>query len=121
MKITSIRNVILTPECENVVKKYETLGFKVAHEKDEIGALKNNEVVLKSEGGDSLIVVGLKEMKQAFTATAFNVDNIEEAIKEFEAQEFSVVSSDIRSTNSSLGALLRSKEGNMVIVSEHLK
>lgn len=121
MNITGLRNVVLTPDFENVIKTYEALGFERAHEKNDMGTRGNDEVVLKSASGETIIVIGLKETPNTFTALGINVDNIDEASNELEAQGFTRISGQNQKTDSSLGALFRAPQGYMVILSQHTK
>ena len=124
MTVKTYYPALCTPNFEETVKELEALGFTKAHEKNDIAEHNNTNMVMKDGNGNKVDVVSLSSMsavKQSFTAIRMNVENYDEAYAELTAKGFIDLHPGTVETKSSKSTMLRSKEGFMYILTEHVK
>ena len=124
MKITSFCPMIITPDAEGTIKAYESLGFNVAHIKENAGMAGDgtDSSILKNERGDRIIIASASVLPQAVTMVHINVDNYREAVEHFEKLGYKIMKqADSTENTTSVACAMVAPDGHMIQVSEHIK
>lgn len=116
--------MLFSPNFEEAVKEAEKLGFAIAHEKDGIADHNNSQRVLRDGAGNKVDVVSLSNQSQIqrpFVGIRMNVENFDEALKEFEAMGYRNLKPENVESKSSKSTMIMPPQGFMYLLCEHIK
>lgn len=120
MKIRSTSPVVFTNDSSNFIAQMEALGFHVNHEKNKANGTNVIAKTLKDDNDHSVAVVEGDVFTPSFAGIRINVDNFDEALKEFTEMGYTNARENYADTGTSHVTLLRSPEGIFVSISEHI-
>lgn len=124
MEIKYCGPTIFTNDETKILEQFKTLGFELKHEKNNMNQTTalSNVFILENSAGNSISVIKSDRFNQTVSGIRMRVDNFEEALEHFTNLGYiNLQKEGIANTGTSLVTLLRSPEGLMVSLTQHIK
>ena len=122
MKISSFNPLIVSQHSDDIIKRFEELGFEKRHKKTDIEGGENSNTRLRDPNGFHVDVASSNHVPQDLMSIRINVDNFDEAYNFFMSHGFTNPRGDkVTETSSSRDTYLLSPSGFAVTLCHHIK
>ncbi len=123
MKITTFNPSILTSKYDDTVKLFESLGFEIRHQHEEINGIVTASTRLKNEEGFAIDINKTEKFTHDITLIRMNVDNFEECYQILKEHGFENAMGCDTTIDEQFfkGAHMISPSGFGIILMQHIK
>lgn len=121
MNIHYTSPIVFTSDSSKIIAQMEAIGFKVTHKKENAGGTNVAFISMKDANNHPMMIAENARFTTPFAGIRINVENFDEALKEFTALGYMNLQQGATDTGTSRATLLRSPEGIFVSIGEHTK